>query len=280
MNTALWITQVILSIMMLVIGSMKTFLPVKRLSNFSWTTRSSVNEKGEVRLKTAADQGPIGTATGLFAGSLIGLLGGPIGLAIGATTGALTGAIFDVDADDVNTTFVDEVANELTRGKTAIIAEIDETWTVPVDARLDSMGAVVFRRLKYEVADDQWARESEAIAAEYRNLKEEFKQANEEDKAAIKAAMVKLQQKAQAVNSQLTRKIDESKSQAEAKIRTMQGQMRYARDRRKAKIEKRISEVKEEFSARTEKLNRASKLIGEALAVGGGVRHSVLTEVH
>ena len=44
----------------------------------------SKNEKGELHLNTAADQGPIGTATGLLTGSLIGLLGGPIGFVVGA----------------------------------------------------------------------------------------------------------------------------------------------------------------------------------------------------
>ena len=41
MNTALWIVQGILGVMMLVLGLMKTFLPVERLNKFSWTTRSS-----------------------------------------------------------------------------------------------------------------------------------------------------------------------------------------------------------------------------------------------
>jgi hypothetical protein len=40
MNTALWIVQVLLGIMMLAVGWMKTFLPVARLNKFSWTTRS------------------------------------------------------------------------------------------------------------------------------------------------------------------------------------------------------------------------------------------------
>ena len=226
----------------------------------------SKNENGELRLNTAADQGPVGTATGLFTGSLIGLLGGPIGLAVGAAVGTVSGLIFDMSSDDINITFVDEVSNALTKGKTAVIAEIDETWTVPVDTRLETLNAMVFRRLTYEVAEDQWARESEAIDAEFRNLKEELKQAREEDQAAIKSAMGKLQKKAQAVNDQLNKKLSESRSQLDAKVNTMQVQMKDARDRKKAKIEKRINEVKEEYRARTAKLKQASNLIGEAFA--------------
>jgi len=240
----------------------------------------SKSEKGELRLNTAADQGPVGTATGLFTGSLIGLLGGPIGLAVGAATGTVTGLIFDISSDDINTTFVDEVSNALKKGKTAVIAEIDETWTVPVDTKLEALNGMVFRRLKYEVADDQWTRESEAIEAEFRNLKEELKQAREEDKEAIKSAMEKLQKKAQAVNDQLKKKLGESKSQLEAKVNTMQEQMKDAKDRRKAKIEKRINEVNEEYKARTEKLKQASKLIGDAFASKEEIKKSVAAEVH
>lgn len=240
----------------------------------------SKNEKGELRLNTAADQGPVGTATGLFTGSLIGLLGGPIGFAVGAATGSIAGLIYDISSDDINITFVDEVSDALTKGKTAIIAEIDEEWTVPVDTRLEALHGMVFRRLKYEVADDQWARESDAIEAEFRNLKGELKQAREEDKAAIKSAMEKLQKKAQAVNDQLSKKLSESKSQLEAKVNTMQEQAKDARDRRKARIEKRIIEVKEEYRARTEKLRKASKLISEAFASKEEIGKTAAAEVH
>ena len=46
MNTSLWIVQAILAAMMILLGIMKTFQPIEKLSKFSWTTRSS---KGFVR---------------------------------------------------------------------------------------------------------------------------------------------------------------------------------------------------------------------------------------
>ena len=75
-----------------------------------------------------------------------------------------------------------------------------------------------------------------------------------------------MQKKAQTVNDQLNKKLSESKSQLDAKVNTMQEQMKNAKNRKQARIEKRISEVKEEYGARTEKLKQASKLIGEAFA--------------
>jgi uncharacterized membrane protein len=225
----------------------------------------SKNEKGELSLNTAADQGPVGTATGLFTGSLIGLLGGPVGLVVGAVAGSVAGLIFDVNNDDINSTFVDEVSNALTNGKTALIAEVDESWTVPVDTKLEALNAIIFRRLKYEVADEQLQRESEAIDAEFKNLEEEFKEAREEDKVRIKTATARLQKKAQATNDLVKKKLNESKSQFDAKVSAMESQMKNVKERRRASIEKRIREVKEEYSLRTQKLKQASQLIGEAL---------------
>src|SRR6476661_7057150 len=74
------------------------------------------DEKGELHLNSEADEGPIGTTTGLLTGSLIGLIGGPVGLAVGAVTGTFAGLIFDVSANDINTAFVDEVTDALAKG--------------------------------------------------------------------------------------------------------------------------------------------------------------------
>jgi uncharacterized membrane protein len=239
----------------------------------------SKNEKGELSLNTAADQGPVGTATGLFTGSLIGLLGGPVGLVVGAVAGSVAGLIYDVNSDDVNSTFVDEVSNAITNGKTALIAEVDEGWTVPVDTKLDALNAVVFRRLKYEVADEQLQRESEAIDAEFKNLKAEFKEAREEEKAKIKAAMAKLQKKAQAENDLIKKKLSESKSELDAKVSTMESQMKNAREKRKVKIENRIREMKENYALRTQKLKQASQLIGEALGPKDEIKKTVTADL-
>jgi hypothetical protein len=41
MNTALWIIQILLGIVFIMVGLMKTVAPVNKLNQFSWTTRSS-----------------------------------------------------------------------------------------------------------------------------------------------------------------------------------------------------------------------------------------------
>jgi len=159
---------------------------------------------------------------------------------------------------------VEEVSKALTNGKIAVIAEIDEVWTVPVDTKLDALNAMVFRRLNYEVAEEQLIRESQAIEAEYKELKEELKEATAEGKADITSAIDKLQNKAQSINDQINRKVKETKDQLDAKVNKMEEQMKDASEKRKSKLVKRINEVKKEYTARTEKLKQASQLIGEA----------------
>lgn len=227
----------------------------------------SKDQYGKVHIKDASDQGPIGTGVGILTGSLLGLLGGPVGLAIGAATGAIAGLVYDVNADDVNSTFAEEVSAALSNGKTAVVCEIEETWTVPVDTKMQALDGMVFRRLRYEVEDEQINREAEAIADEYRELKEELKEAREADKAKIKASIEKLRKKAQAANDQLKKKMEDSKNQFNAKVDTMKGQMKNANERRKEKLQKRIDVLTEEYSARTAKLRQAGKLVGEAFEV-------------
>lgn len=225
------------------------------------------DQNGKILVLERSDEGPIGTGVGLITGSLIGLLGGPVGFAIGAFTGTMAGLVYDVSVDNVNTTFADDVSNALSKGKTAVVCEIDETWTVPADTKLGALDGQVFRRFRYEVEDEQINREAEAISNEYKQLKEEFKEAREDDKAKINASLEKLKNKAKAANDHLKKKMDDSQNQFEAKVNSMKGQMKNAGDKREAKLQKRIDSLTEEYNARTAKLKQAAKLVGEAFEI-------------
>ena len=52
MNTTLWIVQAMLGAMMILLGIVKTFQPIEKLSKLSWTTRSSA---GFVRFVGASE---------------------------------------------------------------------------------------------------------------------------------------------------------------------------------------------------------------------------------
>ncbi len=224
----------------------------------------SVDASGKLNVQQTTDSGGLGTATGLLVGSLVGIIGGPIGLAIGAGTGTMAGLAVDIGHDYVNADFVDEVSGKLKKGKTALIAEIDETWTVPVDTRLAELDGIVFRRLRNEVDDDQLRRESAAIVAEYNEWEEELKEGIDADKAKMNKALANVKEKAQITKQQIEKKSNEVNNELNAKLDKMEQQMKNAGEKRKARLQKRISALKEEYRIRREKLQQASRLINEA----------------
>ena len=97
--------------------------------------------------------GPIGGLLGTSLGSLIGLLGGPAGLAAGAASGFALGGLVDLRNSRVGYDFIDDVARSLTTNKAALVAQISEESTTPVDTRMEAIGGTVFRRALSEIRD-------------------------------------------------------------------------------------------------------------------------------
>jgi len=230
------------------------------------TTVLTKDKAGNVAVKQAADPGPAGTAVGFLTGGVIGLLGGPAGLAVGAAIGGLTGLLFDLDKSGISVTFVDDVSKALMPGKAAVIADMDESWTAPVDTKLHRYGAVVFRRLRSEVVEDQLNREAAAFQADLKALGDEMKQASSENKAAIQKDIDAVKKQLKATQDQAKSRLDDAKAEMEAKVKALQDQAKGANERAKARIDKRIVDAKADFAVRSKKLNQAWNLTKEALA--------------
>jgi uncharacterized membrane protein len=224
------------------------------------------DKTGKIEVKQAADPGPVGTAVGLVTGSLIGLLGGPVTMAIGASVGGLSGLLFDLDDSGIGSTFLDDVSKTLTPGKTAVVADVDETWTTPADMRLRERGGTVSRRLRADVAEDQIVRESAAFEASLKALDDELKQANAENRAAIQKDIDEAKKQLRATQDRAKAKLDQAKTEMEARVKMLQDQAKGASDRAKARIDKRIADARADFDVRSRKLNQAWKLTKEALA--------------
>jgi uncharacterized membrane protein len=121
------------------------------------------NEDGVVASADVYNALPEGTMGGTAVGSLLGLLGGPVGLAIGAGTGLLIGATADYAKRRVTTDFAQQVADELTPGRAAIVAEVDEEETEAVNERMQTLGGVVLRRDLSDLADQEYEHEMASI---------------------------------------------------------------------------------------------------------------------
>ena len=116
---------------------------------------------GNVTLLDARDlTSPWGTIGGLTGGTvlgaLVGTLAGPVGTMTGAQVGAAAaatggllggtlGATVDIADTGLKEDYVAAVSGRLLPGHSALVAEVDETSTQPVDEAVWRNGGVIFR---------------------------------------------------------------------------------------------------------------------------------------
>jgi uncharacterized membrane protein len=176
------------------------------------------NADGSATVKQGDDVGPIGSLLGTSLGSLIGILAGPAGLAVGASAGLLAGEAFDVNNAGIGADFIDDVAKVLLPNRAAIIAEIDEDWTTPVDTRMEAIGGTVFRRALSEVKDTIYEENVAAMKADLAQLKAEHAKAQADRKA-------KLQEKINQLDSRIQAQLQKAKERSEAVERRAQAKV-------------------------------------------------------
>ena len=176
---------------------------------------------GTVTQKQGDDVGPMGTLLGTSLGSLIGLLGGPAGMAAGALGGMLGGATADLDNSRVGADFVDDVNKVLTPNRVALVAEIEEDWTTPVDTRMEAIGGKVFRRALSEVTDTVNKEDADAMKADLAQMKAEHSKASAERKTRLQEKISQLDSKIQGWEQKDRERTEAVESQAKAKLQLL-----------------------------------------------------------
>jgi len=177
------------------------------------------------------DDVPLGTLLGTSLGTLVGLLGGPPGAAIGALSGMAVGMIGDIDQTRIGGDFIDDVRKALSPGKAAVVAEVDEDWTTPVDTRMEKLGGTVFRRSLSDVRDIANDEDAAAIKADIAQLKAEHAEAKAERKAKLQDRINRLDAKLQARLERAKERRDAAKKAAQAKVDRLKAKAASARAR-------------------------------------------------
>lgn len=121
---------------------------------------------GHIEIATKDTNPGLRTAIGVGIGALLGALAGPAGAAAGAKVGAAVGVgaaaggAVGLTADAVKADQHEQAAYEtsfvLPRTKSAVIAEVSEQWTTPIDDMAKRLGGIVFRRSKGDIQNDSW----------------------------------------------------------------------------------------------------------------------------
>lgn len=226
----------------------------------------SKNAGGKLAIKEAVDEGPLGAAAGALAGGLVGLLAGPVGLIAGSAGGAVIGGLIDILNFGVGAEFIAKISDELTPGKCAVIAEVAETWTTPLDTRMEALGGKVLRTWRADFEDEQIAKEIAAGKADWEQLNAEYAQASAEAKARLKAKLNEAKADLVSTEKRLAGKLAALEKEMNAKVAAMELQVATARADAQAKIKQRIAALRSDYQTRAEKLKRAANLAREALA--------------
>jgi hypothetical protein len=174
--------------------------------------------------------------------------------------------VYDLANAGVGEDFLNEVGRSLLPGKAAVVADVGEEWTMPVDTRMEALGGVVFRRTNMEVVDEQTERDVAALKAELAELEAERDRATGEARAKLQAKVDAARGRLQAAQDAIQARIEASQKETEAKIKSLQEQATKESGERKAKREARIAELKAEQKRRSDLLKQAWELTKEALS--------------
>jgi uncharacterized membrane protein len=222
--------------------------------------------KGNLSIKEAVDVGPLSAAVGALVGGFIGLLAGPAGALAGAMEGTLIGSLTDLFHYGVGADFLDTVSNELAPSKFAIVAEIAEDWTTPLDTRMEALGGTVLRTWRADFEDEQIAKDTAALDVDFEQLKQEYAQASAETKAKLKGKLDQAKTNLAQAQQRLKTRLDAVQQEANAKVAALEQQMTSARADAKEAIRKRITALRVDHETRSAKLKQAWDLTKEALA--------------
>ncbi len=184
---------------------------------------------GTASVKQGDDSGPIGTLVGTSLGSLIGLLGGPIGVAIGAAAGLAAGGTADLNNARIGDDFIDDVTKILLPNKVAVVAEIEEEWTTPVDTRMEAIGGTVFRRALSDVRDTVNDEDVAAMKADLAQIKAEHAKAHADRKAKLQEKINQLDSKIQAQLQKAKDRRAAADRQAQAKVQVLKAKAAAAK---------------------------------------------------
>jgi len=178
------------------------------------------NADGTATVRQSDDPTPVRTLAGTTLGALIGLLGGPVGAGLGAAAGLAAGAAVDVSHAGIGEDFVEDIRQQLSPGKFALVAEIDEDWTFPVDRSMEALGGTVFRRALSEVKHKLDDEHTAAMKADRAQLKAEHAKAHADRKAKLEDKINQLDSKIQArlEKAKEQRQTAERESQAKAEL--------------------------------------------------------------
>ena len=215
------------------------------------------DDEGQIFIKHSSDDNAVGTIIGMATGATAGFFFGPIagaaaaaGTFLGATAGTVGGMLYDLHNYGIDSEFASDVARSLAQGHVALVADVEEEWTSPTNYAMEKIGGEVYRRVRSDVAYEQFQREMKLFRDELEELKHEWKNADKVTRKKVKNEIDETRYKMRELSEKTKEKLENGKRDFDQKINHLKKQAKTAHDEQKAKIEHRIEAIKADYTAR------------------------------
>ncbi|MGO8732715.1 MAG: hypothetical protein ACLQVM_07970 [Terriglobia bacterium] len=133
--------------------------------------------------------------------------------------------------------FIDDVSKALSPNRAALVAEIREDATGPVDAQMEAIGGTVFRRALSEVKHTIHDEHIAAIKADLAQMRAEHAQAHADRKARLQEKINQLESRLQAQLQRDKQRREAAEREARAKVELLQKKAAAAKASAAAKDE-------------------------------------------
>ena len=210
---------------------------------------------GTLATKQRGPMGAISTGLGAVLGALIG---GAAGAAFGSGGAFVRGELSDE--------LLEEVSKKMKPGDYAVLAEVSEQWTAPVDTRMRELGGTVLREERSAFADQMIEKRAEAHKAEVEQRRAERagrKAARREDK--LEADISDVRWRFERIADKANKRLYVARRELEQKLDALGEQSKKATPEVRAQIDQRIAELRTDFGERERMLTHALDIANQAL---------------
>ena len=149
----------------------------------------------DVKDKVGLSDELVGTVSGGALGLLIGILGGPLGVLLGGSYGLLVGSAFDIGKADATESVLSQISSSVRRGRTALLAQVNEQSPEIVDTAMAELGGTVLRRPVADVEAEMAAAEKAEREAKREATKELMRGRREHSKEQVQSKLQELKAK-------------------------------------------------------------------------------------
>jgi hypothetical protein len=139
------------------------------------------------------------------------------------------GSAADIDNARIGDDFITDVTKQLSPGRVAVVAEIEEDWTTPVDSRMEAIGGKVFRRALSAARKTSNEEEVAAMQADQAQMKAELAKAHADHKAKLQAKINQLDSQIDAHWQKVKESREAAERQAKAKVEILKAKAAAAK---------------------------------------------------